>query len=442
MNSFSQLDNFRVLKTLGSGYSGKVKLGQDMATGQSFALKILQPEGDNLQTLLQSLKHEFEILKELSHPTIVRMFDLKQGLYTSRKTGLQKSTIYAVIELAPAGEIFDFIFQTRGLDEDIAAYYFKTLVEAMVYLHGRKVTHRDLKPENLLLDSDFKLKLVDFGFATVVDPGKPNKTSLGTEKYMAPELLYKKKYDATKVDVFAAGVILFVMHSGYPPFNTATQHCQFYHKFVKDNAKFWEFHGKQGLKRNYSKEFKDLVNSMIALDFTQRPSFAEVLNHPWLQKSVDEQAVLERMAGYKARMEAEKALKQQQPSSGENRDEATQSLYEQLNEIELDGLRFDQLAMPESRFTRGAVFKTGDRDMLAKLVVRLALDSKATREDRKDKLVFAVGKEEDLVRFEVKFHQLAEDQVEVQFLRKTGPYFDFQRVKAELMDKLQENCYK
>ena len=184
MATFSTLDNYRILKTLGTGYSGKVKLGQDLANGQTFALKILS-SAQPPEQLLAALKHEFDILKNLNHPSIVKMYDLKTGTYTSKRKGVKKIT-YAVIELATGGELFDVIFHSKGFDENLSRFYFKLLVNSMRYLHDQKIAHRDLKPENLLLDSKFNLKVVDFGFATVMQPNKLNKTRLGTEKYMAP----------------------------------------------------------------------------------------------------------------------------------------------------------------------------------------------------------------------------------------------------------------
>lgn len=437
----STLDNFLILKTLGSGYSGKVKLGQDKATGASFALKILTPSNDSADAILKTLKHEFDILKDIHHPNIVKMFALKQGSYTSRTTKQTKDVVYAVIELAQGGEIFDFIFHTRGLDEDICKYYFRSLVQTLAHLHQSNVTHRDLKPENLLIDENYNLKLIDFGFATVVNPQKLNKTSLGTEKYMAPELLYKKSYDAKKVDVFAAGVILFVMYSGYPPFNTATQHCQFYSKFVKDNNKFWNFHSSQGKHRQYSQQFKDLVNSMIDIDFTKRPTFEEILQHSWLNDKVDEQSVHERMATYKTEMEAEKALHVSNNSDNENRNDALESFYDKLNDIEVDDVLIEQLKGGNKELGRTLVIKTIDPILLARVVVRVALDLDGVRDERKDKLLLSFGKGDDLVKMTVKFLKVSDDEVDVQLIRKEGHYFDFQKLKYAITERLKEMCH-
>lgn len=444
MQTYSTLDEFKVIKTMGSGYSGKVKLGQNLTTGQNYALKILKPDTHSLKDLLASLKHEYMILKELTHSSIVKMYDLREGVYTSKKTGAQKSLIYAIIELATAGEIFDFIFHTKGLDEDIARYYFKSLVESMSYLHQKGVGHRDLKPENLLLDSELKLKLIDFGFATVLDPKKLNKTSLGTEKYMAPEILYKKAYDAKKADVFAAGVILFVMFSGHPPFNKATQNCPYYTNFVKDNKKFWEFHSKQNKKRNYSQSFKNLVNSMIALNQAERPSFEQIMSSEWVSQPIDNDSVHERMVFYKKDMDSEKEIKKQQDAL-QNRDDTEISIFDQLDGVELHDLKFekDQVGKQNHEVKKGLIFKTENKEVLAKMVLKFAADLNGKRvENKKDKVILSFEKDEGIVELEVKFYEVSESEIEIQFLKKTGDYFDFQQFKSSLQEKLLEVCYE
>lgn len=88
----------------------------------------------------------------------------------------------------------------------------------MVYMTSKGICHRDLKLENILLDENFNLKVADFGFAKVMEAAKL-KTSLGTPGYMAPEIVLKKEYNGTKVDIFSAGVILFILHVGSPPFS-------------------------------------------------------------------------------------------------------------------------------------------------------------------------------------------------------------------------------
>jgi len=104
--------------------------------------------------------------------------------------------------------------------EEMARFYFRQLIISLEYLHNQGYAHRDLKPENLLFGKNYNLKLADFGFAKALGEDKLS-THLGTESYMAPEILLKMDYSGTSVDLFAAGIVLFIMYSGTPAFTTA-----------------------------------------------------------------------------------------------------------------------------------------------------------------------------------------------------------------------------
>jgi len=154
-------------------------------------------------------------------------------------------------------------------------------------MHEKGYAHRDLKPENLLLSEDFNLKLADFGFATLL-AGKGNngrlKTILGTESYMAPEIHMKASYyHGILVDLFAAGILLFIFYTGRPPFNSAKPRDTFYNMICTNkHERFWAQQCKMSKDPNmFSDEFKSLVSAMLAFDPTQRPSIAEIISHPW-----------------------------------------------------------------------------------------------------------------------------------------------------------------
>lgn len=131
---------------------------------------------------------------------------------------VEENVCYVVLELAENGEIFDIIFETGPLKGDCLIYYLRQLITVFSYLHSNNVAHRDIKPENILLDSNCKIKLADFGFATILDEGQKNRTVLGTERYMSPEILGNHSYDAKKADIFSLGVVFYVLAMGNPPF--------------------------------------------------------------------------------------------------------------------------------------------------------------------------------------------------------------------------------
>jgi serine/threonine protein kinase len=137
----------------------------------------------------------------------------------------------------------------------------------MHYIHSNGAAHRDLKPENILLDEHFNVKVTDFGFAAPVqgrDGSGFLKTMLGTQAYMAPEILLKEPYQGHVVDLFALGIILFICYSGHPPFNSAHPSDAHY-KLISTNRAdlFWKYHSNRKVQGFYTEEFKDLITSML-----------------------------------------------------------------------------------------------------------------------------------------------------------------------------------
>jgi serine/threonine protein kinase len=153
------LGKYQLGKTLGSGVSCKVKLAKD-ASGTRYAVKILHKD-EQFQELI---KTEVESLKNLKHPNIVNLVEVGHGVCENPKKS-PKSVDYIVLELVQGGELFDFVALSGRFNENVARYYFSQLMEALNYMHSAGACHRDLKPENIMLDSDFNLKVADFGFA-------------------------------------------------------------------------------------------------------------------------------------------------------------------------------------------------------------------------------------------------------------------------------------
>lgn len=166
-------------------------------------------------------RSEFSLLQEIDHPNVVKVFRISEnGQYTG-SSGKTKTVMYILMELCQGGEVFDFLFHTGRFPDPIARAYFQQLMGALNSIHDSGYCHRDLKPENLLFDKDFNLKVTDFGFSVYLsgrDGSGMLKTHLGTEQYMAPEIHENRPYKGEAVDVFASGVILFILKSQNPPF--------------------------------------------------------------------------------------------------------------------------------------------------------------------------------------------------------------------------------
>jgi len=154
------LGKYTLGRTLGSGVSCKVKLAKDDA-GTRYAVKILHQD-EQFQELVET---EVDTLTKVKHPNIVNLVEVGEGQQTNSKKGQSKNVKYIVLELVGGGELFDLVALGGRLEEKYARFYFKQLIEGLNYLHNAGFVHRDLKPENLMLDSNFNLKIADFGFA-------------------------------------------------------------------------------------------------------------------------------------------------------------------------------------------------------------------------------------------------------------------------------------
>ena len=191
-----------------------------------------------------------------------------------------------MLELVNGGDLFDYIANSGRFSEDVARYYFTQFMDALDYMHKNNCCHRDLKPENIMLDSEFNLKVADFGFAAPVsgrDGSGFLSTQLGTQSYMAPEIHLNKPYTGPGVDLFASAIILFVMMSQRPPFNSPKPDDPHYRLLAADRADlFWQAHDEaEGGESIYSKEFKDLFEKLTKLNPAQRITMEQLKQHPW-----------------------------------------------------------------------------------------------------------------------------------------------------------------
>jgi len=298
--------------------NSKVKLAMNKADGKNYAIKIIN-DSTNHDSNLKAIVNEGKILMTLDHPNIMKVYELREDGNYVKADGTTKKVLYAVLQLANGGEVFDFLSNTGRFTEPQARYYFKQLIEALDHCHSKGFAHRDLKPENLLFDEKYNLLLADFGFATAM-AGKDGtgrlRTILGTDNYMAPEIHSKAPYIGSSVDLFAAGIILFIFYTGHPPFNHAKATDSYYNLICMNNhEKFWNFHGrkKPGGMAFFNPQFIHLINAMLAFDPTQRPSIAEIKAHPWYNgETPTPERIFQDFTERKAAVDAEFEKKKQQ----------------------------------------------------------------------------------------------------------------------------------
>lgn len=259
----------------------RVKLARHKETGAMVALKIMKNPGGMDNSMMDLVMNEIQIMKTLHHQHIVNLVDFSQDAEYKRPNGSKIKVFYLALELVSGGELFDFIAETGRFTEEVARYFFHQIIDALEYMHTQGVSHRDIKPENMMLDSDYGLKLADFGFSSTQ---ALNETKRGTDGYMAPEIYKGVEYSGQCVDLFATGIILFIMVAQHPPFNAASSKDPHY-KLLSTNRHdvFWKIHTKrkQGGINFFSEELRDLISSMLAYNPYERPSLAEIKSHPW-----------------------------------------------------------------------------------------------------------------------------------------------------------------
>ncbi|KAG0486332.1 hypothetical protein HPP92_008427 [Vanilla planifolia] len=186
-------------------------------------------------------------------------------------------SIHLVMDLCEGGDLFDRIAAGEGapIREEEAAELMQALMEAVALCHRRGVAHRDLKPDNIMFDGKGRLLLADFGSAECFGDGRAMRGIVGTPYYVAPEVLAGRDY-GEKVDVWSAGVVLYIMLGGIPPFYGDTA-AEIFQAVLRGNLRF-----PTRIFGRVSPSAKDLIRRMLCKDVSRRFSSEQVLRHPWL----------------------------------------------------------------------------------------------------------------------------------------------------------------
>ncbi|KAG1347633.1 calcium-dependent protein kinase 20 [Cocos nucifera] len=256
---------------LGRGEFGITYLCTDKATGEAFACKSISKKKLRTTVDIEDVRREVDIMRHLpSHPNIVSLKDTYED----------DNAVHLVMELCEGGELFDRIVARGHYTERAAAAVTRTIVEVVQVCHKHGVMHRDLKPENFLFANSKEtspLKAIDFGLSVFFRPGERFTEIVGSPYYMAPEVL-KRNY-GPEVDVWSAGVILYILLCGVPPFWAETEQgvAQAIIRSVVDfKREPWP---------KVSDNAKDLVKWMLDPDPKRRLTAQGVLDHPWLQNA-------------------------------------------------------------------------------------------------------------------------------------------------------------
>lgn len=254
-------------RTLGSGAYAKVKTAHAVKMSKKVAVKIINKKTAPKDMLSKFLPREIETMQAVEHENVIKLHDV---IETDELT-------YLVLELAERGDLLDFINSRKYLSEQTARNLFKDLVSGMSKCHSMEIVHRDLKCENLLLDSQLRLKITDFGFARRHE-GKLLETYCGSYAYAAPEVIMGDPYVGEAADIWSMGVILYAMVAGRLPFKDSD---------VKTLLS--QISAKLSFPSRLSEELKDLIRKMLTFSPRERLTLAQITNHPWMLKDSEEE---------------------------------------------------------------------------------------------------------------------------------------------------------
>lgn len=310
-------DHYSMGRELGRGQFGVTHLCTNKVTGELLACKSIAKQKLTNKDDIEDVRREVQIMHHLTgQPNIVEL----KGAYEDRHS------VHLVMELCAGGELFDRIISKGKYTEKAAASLFRTVVQVIQTCHSLGVMHRDLKPENFLFlskDEESPLKTTDFGLSVFFKPGETFRDIVGSAYYVAPEVL-RRNY-GPEADLWSAGVLLYILLSGVPPF-WAESEQDIFKEILEGNVDLasdpWPA---------ISSGAKDLVKKMLKKDVKERLTTQAVLNHPWLRvdgeapdKPLDI-AVLSRMKQFRAMNKLKKL--------------ALKVIADRLSEEEITGLK-------------------------------------------------------------------------------------------------------
>ncbi len=274
-------EKYEILSLLGVGQYSKVVLAKDLNTLKEVAVKIFIPLFS--ESFQSNFEKEMKVLESLDHPNIIKVIEKGQGILDDPES-CPKHVIYMVFELCKNGDIFDYLkTEEKGLPEDICRFYFHQMVESVKYIHKKNICHRDLKLENIFLDDSFNLKVGDFGLCVEAKEETKIDTICGTKGYQCPEMVDKKDYCPKQNDMFALGVILFILSNGKYPFIEATNTDLKYQLLVNgEKDHFWKLVEKE--EKQMSGSLKTLISGL--LDSSNRFTIEDVLKNEWFNGEV------------------------------------------------------------------------------------------------------------------------------------------------------------
>jgi len=281
IKSGNYLDHYKAdhSKVLGTGMTGNVFMVKSRITKKKFACKKISKVGMDAHKLAK-LRKEVNIMSQLDHPNIIKLVDSFEDA----------KHLIIISELCTGGELYDHLISSETYTQKIAANVFKQMVTAVNFCHLHGIVHRDLKLENFIITGYDAggaphLKLIDFGLSAQIfspedashGPIARMKTTVGTAYYISPEVVDHSRSYGPECDIWSLGVILFMMLTGWPPFNGDDDDAiikAIKHKEASFDQKMW---ANMPMAQN-------LVAQMLIRDPSKRIQGKDILNHAWMKQ--------------------------------------------------------------------------------------------------------------------------------------------------------------
>ncbi|KAG0764307.1 hypothetical protein G6F16_006964 [Rhizopus arrhizus] len=258
-----KLDDFQLLRTLGTGSFGRVHLSRSKHNHRYYAIKVLKKSEIVRLKQVEHTNNEKHILETTANPFMVNLWGTFQD----------DINLYMVMDYVPGGELFSILRKAKRFPDHVARFYAAEVVLVIEYLHSKNIIYRDLKPENILIDANGHIKITDFGFAKYVPD--VTWTLCGTPDYLAPEVIQSKGYGKA-VDWWSLGILIFEMLAGHPPFFD-DDHLKLYEKIIQSKIRWPAY---------FDPHARDLLKRLLISDLSRRfgnlkRGAQDIKDHAW-----------------------------------------------------------------------------------------------------------------------------------------------------------------
>ena len=265
----TDLNFYKYGRVIGRGAFGKVNIGLNILTGRIVAIKSFNKKNLINESSKNKILYETNLMRGLCHPSVTKILETFEC----------ENYMLIIMEYISGGNLQNFVKKRRKLCEKTAKILFRQIIQGIRYIHSKGIVHRDIKLENILLDLNNIIKICDFGVGKLIKPNTILKDQCGTPVYMAPEILRGNGYKGFPVDIWSAGVALYIMLSGTLPFNKDKEHDLEY-SILNNNIK--EI-------KDISDEGNHLLKNILEKDPNKRYTCNQILEHPWLNSNLNDE---------------------------------------------------------------------------------------------------------------------------------------------------------